>query len=266
MIIDCFIFYNELKMLSFRLKELNENVDYFVIVESTHTFSGEKKKLYFEENKHLFKDYLHKIIHVIHKNEYIKPDIHISDFPDGEQWINEFNQRNDIHLGINKLNLNDEDLIIISDVDEIPNISSIKEYIKSTGCLDQILSLDMKLYYYNIENLVTEKWLSSKILPFKIYKKINKPQIIRDPHRNRGDNILNKGGWHFSYFFDIDLIINKIKVFAHQELNKEEYLCKEKIDELIKNNKDIFLREDVKMEKIEIKNNNYLPKNYKMLL
>jgi beta-1,4-mannosyl-glycoprotein beta-1,4-N-acetylglucosaminyltransferase len=271
MIIDCFIFYNELKMLSFRLKELNENVDYFVIVESKHTFSGKEKKLYFEENKELFKEYLHKIIHIIVSDfPYKYPDIELNQqyikMKEAQQWINENHQRRCIDRGIKKLDLNDEDIIIISDCDEIPDINNFFKLLPNK--INEIYSLEMDMYYYNLTNKLIDPWKCSKIVPFKIYKNINDPQIIRDPefeNRNNEDKTI-KSGWHFSYFFDIDLIINKIKMFAHQEFNKEEYLCKEKIDELIKSNKDIFFREDVKMEKIEIKNNNYLPKNYKMLL
>ena len=55
-IIDCFIFYNELDLLTYRLNLLNNIVDYFIIVESTHTFIGKEKKLFFNDNKHLFVD------------------------------------------------------------------------------------------------------------------------------------------------------------------------------------------------------------------
>ena len=61
-IIDCFIFYNELDLLTYRLNLLNNIVDYFIIVESTHTFVGKEKKLFFDENKHLFENFNNKII------------------------------------------------------------------------------------------------------------------------------------------------------------------------------------------------------------
>ena len=64
-IIDCFIFYNELELLTYRINILNDVVDYFVIVESTHTFIGKEKKLYFDENKNLFEKFKKKIIYII---------------------------------------------------------------------------------------------------------------------------------------------------------------------------------------------------------
>ena len=65
MIIDCFIFYNELELLFYRLSILYDKVDYFVLVESTRTYTGVDKPLYFEQNKALFDNFKDKIIHVI---------------------------------------------------------------------------------------------------------------------------------------------------------------------------------------------------------
>ena len=64
MIYDCFPFFNEIDLLKIRLNTLDGVVDKFVIYESQYTFSGNIKKFYFEENKELFKDFLHKIIHI----------------------------------------------------------------------------------------------------------------------------------------------------------------------------------------------------------
>lgn len=64
-IIDGFIFYNELDMLEFRLKEHWDVVDYFILVESTKTFAYNDKILYFDQNKSRYSNYLEKIIHII---------------------------------------------------------------------------------------------------------------------------------------------------------------------------------------------------------
>ena len=90
-IIDCFIFYNELDLLEYRLNILNDVVDYFVIVESTHTFVGKEKVLFFNENKHLFEKFNEKIIHIIVDDfPYKYPNINIHN---NEQWKNEKFQR-----------------------------------------------------------------------------------------------------------------------------------------------------------------------------
>ena len=64
-IVDCFIFYNELDMLQYRLDTIFNCVDYFIIVESRYTHSGKEKTLYYNDNKHLFESFNSKIIHIV---------------------------------------------------------------------------------------------------------------------------------------------------------------------------------------------------------
>ena len=108
-IVDCFIFYNELDMLKYRLSILNEHVDYFILVESTHTHVGKEKQLFYNDNKELFKDFHSKIIHIIVDDFPFKfPNI---DIAKSEQWKNENFQRNAIVRGLNQLSLLDDDII-----------------------------------------------------------------------------------------------------------------------------------------------------------
>lgn len=118
-LVDCFIFYNELDLLRYRLALLSEFVDYFVIVESKHTFSGIEKILYFDQNKTEFKDYQSKIIHIV-----VEDMPHVASKMSLEtkhHWANEYHQRDSIARGIGQLKLQSSDLLIISDADEIPD-------------------------------------------------------------------------------------------------------------------------------------------------
>ena len=109
-IVDCFIFYNEIDMLLYRLETLNEYVDYFILVESKYTHSGKEKQIYYLENKHLFEIYDKKIIHILLDDfPYKFPNI---DYTKNQQWDNEHYQRNAIKIGIDKLNLCDEDILL----------------------------------------------------------------------------------------------------------------------------------------------------------
>ena len=122
-VIDAFIFYNEIEMLKYRLEYLNDIVDIFVLIEGTLTFAGKSKELYYEKNKHLFQEYNHKILHVIvDMNDFIDEKINA--------WDREKYQRNYIKNGLEQLNLNDKDIIILSDLDEIPDVNAIK-YMKN---------------------------------------------------------------------------------------------------------------------------------------
>ena len=89
-IIDCFIFYNELELLKYRINILNNIVDYFVIIESTHTFIGKEKKLYYNNNKHLFDKFKDKIIHIIVNDFPYKNNIN---FSNREQWKMNFSEK-----------------------------------------------------------------------------------------------------------------------------------------------------------------------------
>jgi len=125
-IIDAFIFYNELDLLNYRLSILYYIVDYFIIVESTHTFIGNKKPLYFYENKNKFSKFMDKIIHIVDDAFIENPLVSPNNNHDDEVWKNEKHQRNYIDFGIKKIELKKNDLIIISDLDEIPDDNTLK--------------------------------------------------------------------------------------------------------------------------------------------
>jgi len=253
-IIDCFIFYNELDMLNYRLNILANVVDYFVLVESTHTHVGKEKMLFYNENKHLFEKFNHKIIHIIVDDFPHKyPNININK---EEQWVNEKFQRNCISRGIDKLNLNNEDIITIMDVDEIPN-PNILTQIKMNNILS-INILEMDFYYYNLNSKMDHKWYHSKILTFKKYIELN---ITCDNIRFFNCPIIHNGGWHLSYFGNETFIKNKLENFTHQEFNKIEFTDEEHIKTRIKNGQDLFDRSN-KICYINIDDNTNLPPEY----
>jgi beta-1,4-mannosyl-glycoprotein beta-1,4-N-acetylglucosaminyltransferase len=274
MIIDCFIFNDELPMLKFRLKELNDVVDYFVLVESKTTHSGILKPLYYKNNRHLFNEYNHKIRHVI-----------VDDVPETtDPWHREHHQRNSIKRGIDSLKLDERDLIIISDCDEIPDTRLLRQIDrygfnifrdnKNNACLNQavdnydfgneVFGLLQDMYYYNLECKYVGLWWQSRILSHRKFLELAEPQTIRT--MDLSGQYYRSSGWHFSYFGGTEKIVNKIKSFAHQELNLEEYLDIHNISEAISTNKDLYHREIIQFEHKPLTDNNYLPVHYKMLL
>jgi beta-1,4-mannosyl-glycoprotein beta-1,4-N-acetylglucosaminyltransferase len=279
-IIDCFTFYNELKMLSFRLEELNDYVDYFVLAEATVTHAGQEKELFYQNNKDLFEKYNHKIIHVI-----------VDDMPldNPDNWSREIYQRNCLVKGIERLDVKDTDIILISDCDEIPN-TELLEQMKIHGCNifndennlekfappeygkdfgydeyeKEIIGFVQDMFFYNLECKNNGVWYMARAMTYKKLKEIESANMARR-YYTPVYGYMN-AGWHFSYFLGIDTIINKIQNFAHQEFNNQEYLIKEKIEDYIRNNKDLYGRETVTFTHIPIESNTKLPKNYKMLL
>ena len=243
-IIDTFIFYNEVEMLNYRLKTLCNVVDYFVIVESTRTFMGKHKKLYFENDNRF------KIIHVIVDDfEFTEPE-------NGQQWINEAYQRNYIARGLAQIDLNEDDLIIISDVDEIPNPK-----ILSTLQVETAVTLEQDFYYYNLNSKMDHLWYYSKIIKWGWYN----GTPIQNIRTNNSFKIIPQGGWHLSYFGNAKFISNKIQNFSHSEYDLPEFTNELSISKKIENGTDLFNRNN-KIIFIPLEQNPFLPPNYEELV
>ena len=261
-IVDCFIFYNELEMLLYRLNSLVNYVDYFIIVESRHTHSGKEKELFFDNNKKLFEAFNSKIIHIITDEfPYLYPNI---DYSKNEQWINENFQRNSIKNGIDKIVLNEEDIFIVSDLDEIPDFNLLSCIKNNEIIINNISSLEQDVYYYNLNTTFTNKWYCCKIISYKKYKELN--LSFQDIRQFNCNNNISRGGWHLSYFGDKHFIKNKLQHFGHQEFNNDNYTNLESIDTKITNQTDIYGGDNTNIVKLPIKQNSYLPHHYEKYL
>jgi hypothetical protein len=204
MIYDCFPFFNELDLLEIRLTELDPVVDRFVIVESPLTHSGQPKPLYFLENQARFKRWEKKIIHV----QVLDPN------PDVIAWDRENQQRNTILHGIQ--DAKDDDLIMVSDVDEIISAKSIEESMEY--CLQQmefkrVAHFEQRGYYYYFNLRHRLNWHSACVGTAKVIRELT-PQIARYSDLKR-DEIIPDGGWHFTYMGGVKKVIEKMKAFAH---------------------------------------------------
>lgn len=268
-IIDSFIFYNELELLYYRLSILDPYVDRFILVESMYTFSGHKKPLYYAENIEMFVRFNHKIIHVVVEDmPYKFPAIkyHASD-----QWENEYYQRNSIKKGLDSIvdTLENTDIILTSDVDEIPNPNILinaqnGKLVYDTLTLNR-LALDM--YYYNLYYRIGEgsNWHGIKLMTVKAYNTINLTfQQMRLHEHSHHVPVVEKGGWHLSYFGDVNFIIKKIASFSHQEYNNDIFLNKEMLDAKIKAG--INLLNNSELNYIPIESNSNLPYQYDIYL
>jgi len=226
MIYDCFMFFNELDLLEVRLHELNDVVDKFIISESTRTFSNQPKELIFQKNMDRFKEFLPKIEYMI---------IDDADLPPYDAaWTYENYQRDVMEKALK--GCSPEDLIIISDLDEIPD----KEIIKNLGDFGGIKVLDMLQYnfYLNYINSKEPVWLRGTRV-FK-YKELENTTLTAI-RLSEGEHIPN-AGWHFSFLGGIKTIKYKIQAFAHQEYNNEYYTDEKKLEKAVKEGKDIFER------------------------
>lgn len=248
-IIDAFILYNELDLLLYRLDQMNYLVSHFVIVEGSHTFAGKVKPSIYLDNIEKFAKYRGKIWH------------HIVDLSDKSMnpWAREHKQRNAIASVIlsHQNDINDEDLVIVSDLDEIPDHKKIRKIYTMHQYLPRITSLLQDVYYYSICHRVNETMSVAKLVRLSELKKW-KVQAIRKSLAPKSF----KCGWHMSYFGDIDFIANKIKNFAHQEFNSSKYTDGSVIADKVKSCIDLFGRSGVKITYVNPEDNPYLPDNH----
>ena len=256
-IVDTFIFYNEMDLLFYRLSVLYQHVDAFVLVEATRTFDGKPKLLYYAENKEKYKKFEKKIIHIV-VDDFI-PDARYIDGNrfDDDVWKNENYQRNCIDRGIRQLNLSNEDLIMISDLDEIPNMNTIYDLITAVRDTSKIaVALEQDMYYYNLTSKQNVKWYFARVVSYMYYvsQTGSSPQMCRMTH---SVGCIPNGGWHLSYFGDPAFIRNKLVHFAHQEFNKEKYTNIQTIEEKIKTKTNLF--DEVVFTAIPITENLNLP-------
>jgi beta-1,4-mannosyl-glycoprotein beta-1,4-N-acetylglucosaminyltransferase len=263
-IIDCFIFYNELEMLAYRLHVLGPTVDYFILVEARQTHVGADKPLHYEENKHQprFAQLSEKIIHIVVDLPHLAGNV---DTSRDDQWTNERFQRNCISRGLEKIaaHLDDRDAIIIADLDEIPDPTTLTEIKNHYDLLPLgIYRLEQDFYYYNLNSQRNEKWYHCKMLTFQKYKELN---MSCDAIRFFNCDSIAKGGWHLSYFGDSQFIKNKLENFAHQEYNSEQYTDLDAIQKKIDSCVDLFNRGTCinQMQRVAICDNQYLPPFYK---
>jgi len=271
-IYDAFCFFNELDLLELRLNILNDYVDYFVISESSVTHTGVPKPYYFEENKERFSKFLHKIIHLKitdTPNNFINlPTIPNSDTMDGkcvkqiysfiETQTNRFDRRTQIAYGRDffqkecirrgLVNCNDNDIIISSDCDEIPN-PEIFKFIDDMLDKNKFVSLTQPTYYYYINMLKEHDWRGSRIGYYKDLKDYSYNEL-------RAENLITilNGGWHFSFFGGPDKVKTKIQSYSAQELNNRHII--NSVEENIKNGIDPFFRSRL----VEVKIDDTYPK------
>ena len=235
------MYFDEDLVLDIRLNTLNKHVDQFVIAEATMDHAGNEKKLNFDIKKFIkFKDKInYLIIEDLPKDiETFKKDWHPAHARD------QF-QRNSLERGYRKFN--EDDLIMISDIDEIPNPEKISEFkIKNKyACFIQ-KNFQAKINNLNITN---KNWPGTKICQKKSLKS---PQWLRNIktkkrkilsfYKDKEPQIIFDGGWHFSFLKKNELIQKKIKSYAHQEFNQSNLTDLVNIKKRVDSGLDIFDR------------------------
>jgi beta-1,4-mannosyl-glycoprotein beta-1,4-N-acetylglucosaminyltransferase len=235
-IYDCFQYFNEDHMVDLRLHILDKYVDFFVISESTKTHQGKPKKINFDINK--FSKFKHKIIFVV--ADYNKK-IDFLNHTGGESPV-EQHQRNFLIKGIEKAS--PDDLIILSDSDEIPDLSKLKDINKNKKFI--AFSQKMFMYKLNLQNLDESNWIGSKITKKKYITSMQDLRNLKFKNYpfwriDKYNLQIIRGGWHFSFLQTPQQILEKIRSYSHGEFNNKN-INEKNIEEKILKNEDIFSR------------------------
>ena len=264
-IFDCFMYFDEEVVLDVRLNTLDKYVDYFVIVESSFTHKGDNRNLMFNHNK--FEKFKNKIIYLVYDKQ--PKGIEAVNENDSENEksrkyilnaaLRENGQRNFIQNGLNKAE--DNDIILISDVDEIPNLSEVN----FNNISEKIIMFHQDMFYYKFDlkipnllwtgtkgcrkkYLLSPQWLRNvkdrKYFPFRI-------DILFSEKKYSSIKFISNGGWHFSNIKTAEEIEYKLKSYLHHREFDVQSLSVEEIQNIIENKKAIYdLKVDKRVNKI----------------
>lgn len=258
MVYDCIPFFNELDILKLRLHILEPLVDKFIIEEATVTFSGEPKELCFEKNKGMFREFLPRI-------EYIVVD----DSPkDTTTHLRDKFQKNALVKGLE--DAGEDDVIILSDVDEIPDPETLKKVIEGFDP-EKIYHFAQRMFYcfLNMEevsgNLLSitgefpgvkrRMWLGTKVFSKRSIPAEGIIELREASVTDANAVRVADGGWHFGYMgsrqeTDVSKRIGtKVVAAAHQEYNDQDILAEAR-DRLILG-QDMFGR-DARFRRVEV--------------
>ena len=254
------MYFDEEVVLDLRLNTLDRYVDYFVIVESTFTHRGDKRNLKFNHKK--FEKFKDKIIYLTFDKEPDGIEAIYENDSEGEKsrkYIlnaakRENGQRDHIADGLFKAS--PKDLILISDVDEIPNL----EEIKLENLKEKILMFQQDMFYYKFDlklpdivwsgtkgcrkkDLLSPQWLRNiKDKKYSLFRL----DIIFSKIKYNSIKFIKNGGWHFSNIKSPEEIEHKLKSYLHHREFDEEPLSLDQIDNIIKSKQAIY---DLKADK-----------------
>jgi len=262
-IFDCFMYFDEETILDLRLNILDKYVDYFIIVESIYTHKGEKRNLKFNSKK--FTRFKNKIKYFIYDEipEKIEPILDNENNKASKYIMNaiyrENGQRNYISTGLK--DAKDNDLVLISDVDEIPNLKNLN----FNALKEKIIIFKQDMFYYKLnlklpniiwsgtkackkKDLLSPQWLRNiKDRKYPIYRL----DTFFSKKKYSSIKFIDNGGWHFSNLKTAQEIEYKLRSYLHHREFDENPMTTNEIENIIKNKQAIYdLRVDQRVNKI----------------
>ncbi|KAG0649543.1 hypothetical protein D0Z07_3549 [Hyphodiscus hymeniophilus] len=252
-IYDLVMVNSELDWLEIRLNELHVYVDYFVVLESATTFTGHPKPLAVRENWPRFAKFEKQIIYHLLEDAPISSNI---------SWDHERHQRNAMYSQVlpylkNEQAPSTEDIILVSDLDEIPRPASLTLL---RNCeFPRRLTLRSRFYYYGFQWLHRgQEWPHPQATTYRGNDTILPAALRKGAHGiNRFKNLDEKAdlwnaGWHCSSCFaTIQEMLTKMSSFSHVELNREEHRDRKTIADRVRMGKDLWMRRGQSYDRVD---------------
>jgi len=252
---DCFPFNAELDLLELRLHELDSVVDRFVLVEADRTFTGVAKPLHFAANAGRFAAFRDRIVHIV-----------VTDMPCGpDPWVRESFQRNAIVRGLD--GLGDGDIVLISDVDEIPRRDAVAEVRRGRHA---VTGLRMPLFYFRFNFLnVARAVHTARLIAIRGrgFRSAQEARELRAGFENlyrrcckllTAPPAIPHAGWHFSYLGDESFVANKLRAYAHAaDPDHAGVLDRLDIEGMIDDRRDLFGHAGFRWEVVRV--DDYFP-------
>lgn len=262
-IFDCFLFFQELELAEIRMAYLYDHVDHFIILEAAQTFSGKPKPFNFEANWARFQRFTDKIIYLKVEDQHdtfgsVISHLAAKSDPTSAMirtlmenhrhydrsvlaWVLDTYHRENLHYGIQAY-AKSGDIVILSDLDEIPTLASLRTYKDSFA--SELKVFEQREFRYKLNLLIEERWSGTIAGPYDAYRDLSLNSMKNDSKTGR--DIVEKkaiadGGYHFTSLGDAEMIRRKIASWAHQEYNTE--LTMTRLEQNIKTGQDIFNRE-----------------------
>jgi beta-1,4-mannosyl-glycoprotein beta-1,4-N-acetylglucosaminyltransferase len=211
MIFDCFTFFDELDLLELRLRTLDKVVDRFVICEAPFTFRGTPKPLYLSEARERFARWNDRITLLVYDGAI-----------NADPWENEWGQRNFLVRGLE--GADPDDLILLSDCDEIPDPKNVAVRPSTKLVLGHLHKYS--LGYVN--RLSLEPWMGTRAIAFRDVPRF---RALRDLRMlQAGDVDVVNGGWHFSHLGGTEVVERKMKSYAHSEYDLPYYTDRQRLE------------------------------------
>jgi beta-1,4-mannosyl-glycoprotein beta-1,4-N-acetylglucosaminyltransferase len=231
-------FCGELDILDVRLNTLDPVVDYHIITESNIYWNGSPKPFYFEENAERFKKFRNKIIYQKHFTDNGLPSDYVNLKPEdgrtpeeqfiikrvlsGDWWGHEYPaygrdtyEKESVYLPMASM-CQPDDMIILSDLDEIPNPGAVKSILDSFDH-NEVYNFNLRTFYYYMNTEKEAPEPATIMLSFENFKKIPFCEL----KMKRRGMIVQNSGWHFSYQGGADAIKHKIETFSEWYLNTD---------------------------------------------